>query len=102
MIVGMVPTYKEGKLARDAIASILPICKAVIVFEGPISNAPSEGIPSDFSSFKKDQRVIIKYGEWDSEVHKRNEMLDFTRRYPAPVWGVFVDADEIVIWPEYL
>src|SRR6516162_5227207 len=102
MIIGMIPTYREGKLARDAINSILPICNVVLVFEGPIRGAPSEGIYSDFSSFRKNSHVIIKDGEWDSEVAKRNAMLDFTRRYPTPTWGIYLDADEVILWPEYI
>jgi len=102
MIVGMIPTYKEGLLARDAINSILPICKTVLVFEGPISGAPSDGIPTDLSAFRKNPHVIIKHGEWKSEVAKRNEMLNFTRRYSTPTWGIYLDADEVILWPEYI
>lgn len=102
MIVGMIPTYKEGKLARDAISSILNICRVVLVFEGPISGAPSDGIDSDFSEFRKNPRVIIKHGNWKSEVEKRNAMLNFTRRYSTPTWGIYLDADEVILWPEYI
>jgi|SRR5215469_4974011 len=102
MIVGMVPTYKEGLLARDAIKSILPICKTVLVFEGPIKGAPTEGIDTDFSYFRKSPQVIVKRGEWNSEVAKRNAMLEYTRRFPAPVWGLYLDADEVMLWPEYI
>jgi len=102
MIIGMIPSYNEGLLARDAINSIRSICKTILVFEGPIEGAPIEGIPSDFSMFRKDPHVIIKHGTWTSEVAKRNAMLQFTRRYPAPTWGLFVDADEVILWPEYI
>lgn len=104
MIVGMIPTYKEGKLARDAILSLLPACQSVLVFEGPIAGAPTEGIESEFRSLdrRQIQRVIIKHGAWDSEVHKRNQMLEYTRRYKPPVWGIFLDADEVMLWPEYI
>lgn len=102
MIVGMVPTYREGILAADAITSLLPIADVVLVYEGPISGAPSDGIDTDFKQFKKNQKVIVKHGEWDSEVHKRNSMLDQTRRYPAPTWGIFLDADEVLLWGEYV
>lgn len=102
MIVGMIPTYKEGKLAIDAINSLLPICKTILVFEGPITGAPSDGIDTDFSYFKKQQKVIVKYGTWKNEIEKRNQMLDYTRRYPAPTWGIYLDADEVILWPEYI
>lgn len=102
MIVGMIPTYKEGKLARDAINSILPICQTVLVFEGPIVGAPSEGIDTDFSYFRKNNKVIVRKGEWKSEVAKRNAMLASTRRFPTPTWGLYLDADEILLYPEYI
>lgn len=104
MIVGMIPTYKEGLLARDAINSIIDVCNVVLVFEGPIKGAPSEGIETNFRSIdrRRIQKVITKVGEWDSEVSKRNAMLQFTRRYSPPVWGLFLDADEVMLWPEYI
>lgn len=102
MIVGMIPTYKEGKLARDAIDSILSICQRIIVFEGPISGAPNDGIDTYLDPYKKNQRITIKHGSWNSEVHKRNDMLAFTRRFPSPVWGLYLDADEVILWPEYI
>jgi hypothetical protein len=102
MIVGMVPTYNEGKLARDAINSILTICNVVLVYEGPIVGAPSEGISTDFSAFRKNSKVIRKSGRWNSEVEKRNQMLLFTRRYSTPTWGIFLDADEVLLWPDYI
>lgn len=102
ILIGMVPTYREGNLAIDAINSLLPICKTILVYEGPISGAPASGKPSDFSRFKKTNKVVVKHGSWTSEVHKRNSMLEHTRRYPSPTWGIFIDADEILLWPEYL
>jgi hypothetical protein len=104
MIVGMIPTYKEGKLARDAIFSILPVCNSVVVFEGPIKGAPDSGIDSVFRNArgKLDPRILLKNGSWNSEVHKRNQMLEYTRRFKPPVWGIYLDADEVMLWPEYI
>ena len=104
MIVGMVPTYKEGKLARDAIYSLISVCDCVLVFEGPIKGAPDSGIDTNFGKPKGalGQKIIRKSGTWNSEVHKRNEMLERTRRFKPPVWGIFLDADEVILWPEYI
>ena len=106
MIVGMIPTYKEGKLARDAIISIGPAVDCILVFEGPIVGAPDSGIDTDYRKLGKslESKVIRKSGSWKSEVHKRNEMLEFTRRYNrnGPVWGLYLDADEVILWPEYI
>lgn len=106
MIIGMIPTYKEGKLARDAILSIIDHVDCIVVFEGPITGAPTEGIDSDFRSLdrRQIQKVIKRVGSWNSEVHKRNEMLEYTRRFNSrgAVWGIFLDADEVMLWPEYI
>lgn len=98
----MIPTYKEGLLARDAINSILDACDTVLVFEGPIKGAPLEGIPSKFYDRKPPPKLVIKNGEWDSEVSKRNAMLEHTRRFKPPVWGLYLDADEVMLWPDYI
>lgn len=102
MIVGIVPTYREGPLAAGAIRSLLKCCAVVLVYEGPIAGAPDTGDATDLSAFKKEQRVMVKYGSWDNEIHKRNDMLNATRRYPAPTWGVYLDADEILTDAEYV
>ena len=102
MIVGMIPTYKEGLLARDAINSVINVCDTILVYEGPIKGAPEEGIPTKFYDRKPPSKLIIKNGSWDSEVSKRNAMLEHTRRYKPPVWGLYLDADEVILWPEYI
>lgn len=101
-LVGLCPTYREGPLAASAVRSLLECCRVVVVFEGPISGAPEDGYPTDLDEFRKNQRVVIKTGVWESEVAKRNAMLEFTRRYPAPTWGVYLDADEILIDAQYI
>lgn len=98
----MVPTYREGPLAASAVRTLLECCNVVLVFEGPITGAPDEGFPTELDEFKKNQRVLIKHGSWASEVAKRNAMLEFTRRYKPPVWGVYLDADEILIDAQWI
>jgi hypothetical protein len=99
MIVGLVPTYREGPLAADAVRSLLPCCDAILVTEGHVGQPHEHGDPTDPTSFRKIPRVTWtnKPGGWANEAAKRNEMLQRTRRYPPPVWGVYVDADEVLI-----
>lgn len=97
MIVGLVPTYREGPLAADAIRSLLPCCNVVFVAEGPIGDPTGHGDPTDLSEFKRNPRVTVTHGTWPTEITKRNAMLQRTRRYPAPVWGVYLDGDEVLI-----
>lgn len=97
MIVGMMPTYREGPLAASAIRTLLTCCDTIVVFEGPVGDAPEVGEPTSIKELRKNPKVISRFGSWDSEVEKRNEMLAFTRRYKPPVWGVYLDADEVLV-----
>src|SRR5438132_503226 len=102
-LVGLVPTYREGRLAIGAINSLLPGCDVVHVCEGPVGDAPLEGDETDLSPFKKNNQVVIwPQGSWASEVEKRNFMLQRTRRFTPPVWGVYLDADEVFIGAEWV
>lgn len=103
-IVGLVPTFREGPLAASAIRSIIDVCNVVITFEGPISeDAPKEGEATSIpTSLLKNQKVIRKEGVWRGEAAKRTAMLESTRRYPKPTWGIYLDADEIFLSSEYV
>lgn len=103
MIVGLVSTWREGQLAASAVRSLLACCDAVRVMEGPIGEQPpSAGIATDWAPFAKDQRVIVHEGTFATDAEKRTALLDKTRRYPAPTWGVILDGDELLLWGEYL
>lgn len=102
MIVGMMPTYREGPLAASAIRTMLSCCNVVLVYEGPVGNAPAAGDATDLQELKKNPHVVRKEGEWRTEIEKRNAMLEFTRRYKPPVWGVYLDADEILIGGQWI
>lgn len=101
-LVGIVPTFREGPLAASAIRSLLPHVDNVLVCEGPVGDAPADGHETDLAEFRKNPRVIVKHGEWQGEAAKRNAMLEYTRRMPAPTWGVYLDADEIFLGAEYI
>lgn len=102
MIVGLVSTYREGRMAASAVRSLQACADVVHVLEGPIGDAPDAGKLTDWRSFRKDQTVHVHGGLWPSDAAKRTELLGFTRRYPPPVWAVIVDGDEILMHGEYL
>lgn len=96
--VGMLPTYREGPLAASAARTLFECCDVVLSYEGPVGNAPETGDPTEWPrDLQRNSRLIRKHGTWTDEVAKRNAMLDFTRRYDPPVWGVYLDADEILL-----
>jgi hypothetical protein len=102
LIVGIIPTYREGPLAAAAVRSLLQCCQSVHVAEGPIGEPTGDGYPTDLKEFAKNPRVAIRHGAWATEIEKRNDMLARTRRYKPPVWGVFLDADEIMVGAEWV
>lgn len=103
MIVGMLPTYNEGPLAASAARTLLPCCDVILSYEGPVGNAPNVGLPTTWpKDLARNPTIVRKTGKWASEVAKRNAMLEFTRRYPPPVWGVFLDADEILLGAQWV
>ncbi len=109
MIVGLVSTYREGRLAEDAVRSLLSCCQHVIVADGPIGDNPPAGVETDWKVFRKDQRVAVhdfasftSGKSWLTDADKRTWLLEKTRRYPAPVWGIILDGDELLLYGEQI
>ena len=110
MIVGLVSCFREGRLVAGAIESLRPACDVVLVLEGP---APPEREPtgpeSELRRFDRSQDVIVRRGAWQSDAAKRSELAEWARvcwaRWRAsrgPLWLLVLDADELLLWGEYL
>lgn len=107
-IVCLISSYREGTLVQGAIHSVRQIYSRsvqcpIILWEGPTSVTRPGGPKTDpglMHSFLAD----FRRGEWKDEATKRNEMLAFARETvgEAPFWILTVDADEILLWAEYL
>lgn len=100
-MIGLVSSYREGALAAEAVRSLLTVCHRVHVAEGPIG-PETDGPETDWAQFKKDGRVIVTYGQWQTDAEKRTYLLERTRRYGPNCWGVVLDGDEILVHGEYL
>ena len=101
MIVGLVSCYREGQLAADAVRSLLPACQRVYVLEGPIGGASPQGVETNWLQFRKGGRVLVRPGSWGSDAEKRTALLRWVmQRQVGPVWGVIVDGDEQLMYPE--
>lgn len=103
MLVALISAYLEGALARGAIRSALEATDQVIVFEGP-AGEPLEGdLPeTDYAEFG--DRITLVRGAWKTDAAKRTAMVEHCRRWRnfAPVWGVWVDGDEVLLNGQYL
>jgi len=130
MIVGLCSSYKEGPLVQAAIRSLLVACDRVVVFEGPAGPPLEEDVPeSNFTPWVLtgsdkviDPRVTFRRGEWKTDAKKRTAMIEYLRpwmregkanwtgnsfaRFPLedgpPIWGVWIDGDEVLCNPEYM
>lgn len=107
-IVCLVSTFREGELVQGALRSILPLGCDVIVYEGATSakSSPTLGRRTDLGDFFHSWpgRLWFTEGEWRDEAAKRNAMLDHARTIMEgrPFWALTLDADEILLWAEYL
>lgn len=101
MIVGLLSTYREGPLARQAARSAAAACDLVHVFEGPAGpRLPNEDeCPPTELGVEVD---LLREGAWKTDAKKRTAMIESTRGLPPPVWGVWIDGDEVLCNGEYL
>lgn len=98
-IVGLCSTYKEGALSAMAVGSCLRAgFDQVLVFDGPAG----ETLPDELPDSVIPAGAIVRRGEWKTDAAKRTAMVKATRGMDGPVWGVWVDGDEVLMNGEFL
>jgi hypothetical protein len=108
MLIACCCCYREGPTLRSTVASAVAGCDYTYVFEGPIGDAPATGEPSPLDELRDlSEHVLVKQGAWGSDAEKRTDALEFVRALHVedksePVWVLWLDGDELLIWPEYL
>lgn len=107
VIIGLCSSYKEGPLVQGAVRSLLEACERVAVFEGPAGDPIDAPVPwSDFGGLLDDERLTFREGRWRTDARKRQAMLEWAQGLERPqgssLWGVIVDADEVLINAPYL
>jgi hypothetical protein len=106
-IVCMISSYKEGTLVQSTIKSAMGVALVTFVSEGLTEPEGIEGPATDLGIYRDHPLADIRYhvGVWESETAKRNSMLQEARRYfngSDDFWILTLDADEILVWGEYL
>lgn len=114
-LVGLMPTYREGSLARSAVDSLLQArLDKVIVWEGPAGDGRVDDdapptmldlIGGHSTYFATTAPLFdFKAGRWESDAAKRTEMLRYAvKQYPGEiVWGIWLDGDELLVNGRYL
>lgn len=119
IVVGFCSCYREGRLVRAAIDSLLAVePDALYVYEGPAGDPLENEKDLPASDFRwgdmprswgvehgiADGRIVVRRGRWRTDGRKRNDWLQQVKKdYPdGPVWAVVVDADEVLVNGEYL
>src|SRR5438105_3400517 len=104
-IVGLVSSFREGATLRSAVESLraLDYC---IVFEGPVEGNPPAGPESELPPLDRSGWLSCRAGEWETDAAKRTALLEQAKRLPRqqgePLWGVWLDGDELLLWGQYL
>ena len=103
-IVGLISSYREGRLLEGAMRSLDRAgLDDLIVFEGPAGKPLEADVPE--SSFPRGIVHVEQHGRWRTDARKRNDMLAAAKNRHAdggPLWGVWLDGDEILVNGEYL
>lgn len=115
IVVGLLSSYKEGRLVQGAIRSLLQVgLDWIYLYEGPAGEPIRDpDVPeSDFGQFDPRTELQVSHearwryreGRWRTDGRKRNAMLQQAKTDAGgePFWCVVVDADELLVNGEYL
>lgn len=98
----LIPSYMEGPLLASCVQSARAAGR-VTVYEGPIGDAPKSD--SIQTTYAKGCSTYVT-GRWESDAAKRTAMLKATQqmhgRSREPLWILWLDSDELLLWGEYL
>lgn len=116
-IVALISTYQEEELIASVIRSAIHL-DGIIVADGTTDSGKATAnrnrytVGGEFEeAFRK--RVGLKdfydfqylCGHWNSDAHKRTEMMDFAKGQligKESDWALWLDGDEVLLWGQYL
>jgi hypothetical protein len=105
-VIGLLSAFREGELVRGAIDSLLRArLDDLLVSEGPAGELPEGVMDAPASDYP--EGLAVNHGRWRSDARKRDAMLKEAKRRHAlrpgePLWGVWLDGDEVLVYPELL
>lgn len=114
MIYALMSTYREDVLGLSAARSVLAGCDVLVMYEGAVGTPAEGGGPTPVGSIRDacEQAGVSFWhdvGEWDTDAAKRTAMLEFAQGLAdpwveggEPLWCVWIDGDEVMLWSEYL
>ncbi len=105
-VVGLVSAYREGRLTLGCVRSLAAVgLDDLLVSEGPAGELPPGIMQAPASEWP--DGLDVNHGRWRTDGRKRDAMLHEAKRRHAlrsgePLWGVWLDGDEILAGPELL
>lgn len=105
-VVGLVSSFREGRLTLGCVRSLAAVgLDDLLVSEGPVGELP-EGIMEAPAS-EWPEGLEVNNGRWRTDGRKRDAMMKEAKRRHAlrpaePLWGVWLDGDELLAHGEYL
>lgn len=108
-IATLISSYKEGTLIQGAIRSTINLYGIVIVWDGLHREGEVPGEDSEVTPFLHERGFYLQRGNWSEvgEAGKRTLQFQFAKQHYEKLginsfWVLILDADEILVWPEYL
>ncbi len=103
-IIGLISCYDEGYLLESTILSALAACDEVGIFEGPVGKQTIKPLRLSASLKTKHYLHTPPVRRYKDDADKRNVALSWAKKkWPRDdTWIVWLDGDEVLIWPEYL
>lgn len=99
-LVCLLSSYREGTLIQGAIRSAQETRAPIHVWEGQAGDETTEGPPTDTTGL---DGFHWHHGRWHTDAAKRTEMVRaMVKLYGAPLWGLWIDGDEIIVNAQYL
>lgn len=103
-VVCLISSFREGELIQGAIRSASQCSDRIMVWEGATNAkaSPTAGEKTRLGPMGVHVNDL-HYGTWGDEAQKRNAMVQSAREHMRkPFWMLTLDADEILVWSEYL
>lgn len=107
-VVGLVSSFREGRLTVGCVRSLHAVgLDDLLISEGPAGELPEGIMEAPASEWPEGMAELVNTGRWRTDGRKRDAMLKEAKRRHAlrgeePLWGVWLDGDELLAHGEYL
>lgn len=111
-VIGLVSSFREGRLTLGCLRSLHAVgLDDLLVSEGPAGELPEGIMEAPPSEWPEGMEGLVNHGRWRTDARKRDAMLKEAKRRhrplvpgaaQEPLWGIWLDGDEILHGAEYV